>query len=218
MSCSGAPKNTPPPGGTATLSVAMTAVPLTPPPNTNLLSFVVDINTITLTSSTGSTINIPLNTTNLSVDLTRLQSDSAFLGKSATVPAASYSSITVSISNPVVTFCTQTTGVAGCAAGSVTTISGAAAAPKITSAPFPLTLTANQKTGLAINFNLGNALTVSTSQLQVVTAVNLAAAHVVSASPLPPATRSPPPAPPDFFPKLPALTTAPPTPPHPPPP
>jgi hypothetical protein len=169
----------------------MTAVPLTPPPNTNLLSFVVDINTITLTSSTGSTINIPLNTTNLSVDLTKLQSDSAFLGASATVPAASYTSITVSISNPVVTYCTQTAGNTGCATGSVATISGGAAAvPKISSAPFPLTLTSNQKTGLAINFNLGNALTVSTSQPQVVTAVNLAAANVLSANALPPASSS----------------------------
>jgi hypothetical protein len=94
--------------------------------------------------------------------------------------------MSVSISNPVVTFCIQTTGNIGCAAGSVTTISGGAAAtPKITSTPFPLTLTASQKTGLAINFNLGNALTVSTTQPQVVTAVNLAAANVLSANTLP---------------------------------
>src|SRR6266852_9851159 len=191
VSCSGAPK---PPctsncgGGTATLSVTMTAAPLTPPPNTNLLSFIVDINTVTLTSSTGSTVNIPLNATSIGVDLTKLQSDSAFLGTSATVPAASYSSITVSISNPVVTFCTQTAGVAGCAAGSVTTISGAAADPQITSAPFPLTLTANQKTGLAIDFNLCNAVTVNA--FQVVTAVNLTAANVLSVSTLPPTTSS----------------------------
>src|SRR5258708_26134244 len=79
----------------------------------------------------------------------------------------------------------------GWVTGSVATISGgAAAAPKISSAPFPLTLTSNQKTGLAINFNLGNALTVSTSQPQVVTAVNLAAPNVLSANSLPPASSS----------------------------
>jgi hypothetical protein len=160
----------------------MIATPLTPPPNTNLLSFIVDVNTVTLTSSSGSAVNIPLNATNLAVDLTKLQSDSAFLGTSAVIPAGSYSSISVSISNPVVTFCTQTAGTTGCAAGSVTTITGAAATPKISSAPFPLTLTSNQKTGLAINFNLGNALTVSTTQPQVVTAVSLAAANVLSAN------------------------------------
>jgi hypothetical protein len=186
ISCSGVPKTCTVNcggGGTATLSMTITAAPLTPPPNTNLLSFIVDVNTITLTSSTGTNVNIPLNSTNLSVDLTKLQSDSAFLGTSATVPAGSYASMTVSFSSPVVTFCTQTAGNTGCASGSVTTISGAAAAPKITTAPFPLTLTANQKTGLAISLNLGNALTVSASQ--VVTAVNLGAANVLSANSLP---------------------------------
>ncbi len=184
-SCSGLQKNSPPVGGgTATLSLTMTAAPLTPPPNTNLLSFIVDVNTITLTSSTGTNVNIPLNSTNLSVDLTKVQSDSVFLGTLATVPVGSYTSMTVSLSNPVVTFCTQTLGNTGCAAGSITTISGgAAAAPKISSAPFPLTLTSNQQTGLALNFNLGNALTVNASQ--VVTAVNLGAANVLRAGSLP---------------------------------
>jgi hypothetical protein len=174
----------------ATLSVTLTAAPLTPPPNTNLLSFTVDVNTITLTSSSGTNVNIPLNATSFIVDLTKLQSDSAFLGTSATVPAGSYTSITVSLSNPAVTFCTQTSGNAGCAAGSVARISGAAAAPKISSTPFPLTLTSNQKTGLAINFDLGSALTVSASQPQVVTAVNLTTANVLSANTLPPTASS----------------------------
>src|SRR6267154_1833679 len=149
VACSGPKYPSPPPGGgTATVSFTLTAAPLTPPPSTNLLSFIVDVNTITLTSSTGTNVNIPLNAASFSVDLTQLQ------------------------------------GNIGCAPGSVTTISGGAAAtPKITSAPFPLTLTANQKTGLAINFNLGNALTVNTSQ--VVTAVNLAATNVLTAATLP---------------------------------
>jgi len=186
VSCSGAPK---PPctsncgGGTATLSVTMTAAPLTPPPNTNLLSFIVDVNTVTLTSSSGSTVNIPLNSPAFSVDLIKLQSDSAFLGTLATVPAGSYASMTVSLSNPVVTFCTQASGNTGCAAGSTATVSGGAAALVVSSAPFPLTLSANQRTGLAINFNLKNALTVNASQ--VVTAVTLTAANVLAANSLP---------------------------------
>src|ERR1700730_15535376 len=192
VSCSGARK-TPPctvncGGGTATLSLTLAATPITPPPNTNLLSFIVDINTGTLTSATGTNVNIPLKDTSFAVDLTKLQSDSVFGGTSATLPSDSYASITVSIANPLVTFCTQTLGNTGCAAGSVATISGAAAAPKITSAPFPLTLTAGQKTGLAINFNLANALTVNASQ--VVTAVNLSATNVLSARALPPTPSS----------------------------
>lgn len=187
VGCSGSPKPCTTncgPGGTATLSLTLTAVPLATPPNTNLLSFFVDINTITLTPATGAAVNVPLNATTIGVDLVKLQSDSIFLGTVATVPAGSYSSLTVSISNPVVTFCTQTQGNSGCAPSSVATISGgAAASPQITSGPFPLTLSGNQKTGLAINFNLGNALTVNTSQ--VVTAVNLAGTNVLSANALP---------------------------------
>lgn len=166
----------------------MTAAPLTPPPNTNLLSFVVDINTVTLTSASGASVNIPLNATTVGVDLTRLQSDSIFLGTSATVPAGTYNSITLSLTNPVATFCTQTAGNAGCAPGSIATVSGAAATPKVTTAPFPLTLTANQKTGLAVNFSLPSALTVNTSQ--VVTAVNLGATGVLNANTLPPTASS----------------------------
>jgi len=195
-------------GGNATLSVVLTAAPLAPPPNTNLLSFLVDINTITLTPTTGTAVNIPLNATAVGVDLTKLQSDSVFLGTSATVPAGSYTSITVSISNPVVTFCTQTLGNVGCAANSVATVTGAAATPIITSTPFPLTFSANQKTGLAINLNLGNALTVSATQPQVVTAVNLAAANVFSANSLPSAANSLPSGPLDFIEDVTGVITA----------
>lgn len=166
----------------------MRAAPPAPPPNTNLLAFVVDVNTITLTSSTGTNVNIPLNASSLSIDLTKLQSDSILLGTSATVPADTYASVTVSLSNPVVTFCTQTQGNVGCAAGSIATVSGGpAATPKFTSAPFPLTVTGGEKTGLAINLNMGNALTVAS---QVVSAVNLGATNVLTVSTLPPATSS----------------------------
>ncbi|HLZ91149.1 MAG TPA: DUF4382 domain-containing protein [Candidatus Acidoferrum sp.] len=190
-SCSGLPKKstcTSNCGGTATMSMTMRATPPPPPPNTNLLSFVVDVNTVTLTSSNGTTFNIPLNATSLSVDLTKLQSDSILLGTSAAVPADTYASITVSLSNPVVTFCTQTQGNTGCAPGSVATISGGAAAtPAFSSKPFPLTVTANQKTALAINLNISNTLTVNS---QVISAVNLAAANVLSASTLPSSSTS----------------------------
>jgi len=189
-SCSGLPKTCTTnctTNGEATLT--MTAAPLSLPPGTNLLSFVVTVNTITLTPSTGSPVNIPLNAATFSVDLTKLQSDSVFLGSLATVPAGTYASMSVSLSNPVVTYCTQTSGSSGCAAGSVATFSGgAAAAPVISSVPFPLAITANEQTGLAISLNLNNALTVNASQ--VVTAVNLAAASVLTASALPSAANS----------------------------
>jgi Domain of unknown function (DUF4382) len=171
--------------GNATVGVTLAATPLTPPPGTNLLSFTVDVVGVSLTPSSGSTVSIPLNATTYVVDLTKVQSDSVFLGISAGVPAGTYSSMTVSLSNPSVTYCTQTSGNSGCANGSLAIVTGPAAAPQISTAPFPLTLTADQQTGLAVNVNLSNILTIS--QTQAVTAVKLAAANALSASALPPA-------------------------------
>ena len=177
-------------GGTAKVFITLTASPLTPPSSTNLLSFNVSVAGISLTPTGGGTpVNISLNNASYSVDLTRLQSDSAFVAASTNVATGTYSAMTVSLASPLVTYCTQTTGATGCATGSVATFTtGAAAAPQITTAPFPLTLSANQTHGLAININLQNALTVATNQ--TVTAVNLGATNVVTASTLPPAVSS----------------------------
>src|SRR6266850_423029 len=74
-------------GGNATVSFTLAAVPFTPPPGTSILSFALTLSGIKLTPASGSDINIPLNTATYVVDLTRLQSDSAFLGQVlATVP------------------------------------------------------------------------------------------------------------------------------------
>lgn len=195
-SCSGPPQppctSNCPVTGNATVSLTLFATPLIPPPDakfTNLLSFSVTVVGVSLTPATGAAVNIPLNTSTYVVDLTKLQSDSAFLATIATVPAGTYNSMTVSLSTPVVTYCTQTSGVSGCAAGSVKTVTGGAAAPQITTTPFPLALIANQQTGIGVNFSLANALTVTPST-QVVTAVNLAAANVLSAKVLPPTSSS----------------------------
>src|SRR5215475_9362291 len=81
--------------GDATLSVTLAAVPFTPPSATSILSFVVTINSVSLTPSAGgSDVAIALNSGSYSVDLTRLQSDSDFLGvASANVPAGTYNKI-----------------------------------------------------------------------------------------------------------------------------
>jgi hypothetical protein len=95
----------------------------------------------------------------------------------------------VSLSDPAVTYCTQTQGITGCAAGSVTTLSGPPATPIITTSPFPLLITHGQNTGLAIDVNIAKALTVN-SQTQAIEAVNLGAANVMTAMMLPPASSS----------------------------
>jgi hypothetical protein len=95
----------------------------------------------------------------------------------------------VSFSDPAVTYCTQTQGITGCAAGSVTTLTGPPATPIITTSPFPLLVTLGQSTGLAIDVNIAKALTVN-AQTQAIQAVDLGAPNVLTAMILPPASSS----------------------------
>ena len=184
-SCSGLPPSGGGGGGTATLSLTLVATPQTPPTNISLLSFSVDVTGISLTPSSGNLQSFTLNSSTYTVDLTKLQSDSAFLGSSATVPAGAYTAVTVGFSNPVLWYCTPPSpGVAGCGTGGVIEVTGGGTAPPITTS---LTLTANQQTGLAINFNLANAIVISA---QGVPSINLTAANVLSANALPSASTS----------------------------
>jgi hypothetical protein len=161
-------------GGTATLSLTLQAKPLALPPNTNILSYVVTIGGVTLTPVSGSTINIQNAQT---FDLTRLQSDSAFLGVlSTSIPAGTYTSLTVALTGATVTYCTVTAGVPGCTASSVAQVTGGVAAPIITFPNGGLVLTSDEKAGLSVVFDMGATLTVSSQH--VVTAVNLAPLNV----------------------------------------
>jgi hypothetical protein len=133
-----------------------------------------------LTPASGSAHSIPLNAATFAVDLTKLQSDSVFLGTSATVPSGSYTSVTLSLSNPVLWYCVPAAqGTAGCTAGGVTQVTGGGTAPPITTT---LTLAANQKAGLGIHFNLAKAITINA---QGVPSINLAASNVLSTTALP---------------------------------
>src|SRR6267142_6570762 len=115
-------------GGNATVSFTLAAVPFTPPPGTSILSFAVTLSGVSLTPASGSDVSIPLNATTYVVDLTRLQSDSAFLGQVlASVPAGTYNKITLGVTNAVVTYCTNLAGTIGCDTGSVASISKGAA-------------------------------------------------------------------------------------------
>jgi hypothetical protein len=171
----------------ATVVVTLRATPMAPPPNTNLLSFSATVVAISLTPSTGGSLNVPLNSALYQIDFTRLQSDTAFLSLSAAIPPGTYSNMVVSLANPIVTYCTQTQGTAGCAPGSVTTVTGGPAIPIIDTVPFPLVLTRGQTAGLTIVVNLANVLTVN-HQTQAITGVNLGATDVLTAMILPPAS------------------------------
>lgn len=172
-------------GGNASLNLTLAAVPLTPPPGTSILSFAVVINSVSLTpSGGGSDVSIPLNASSFGVDLTRLESDSAYLGQYiSSVPAGTYNQLSVNLS-AVVTYCAATSGTPGCNSGSIAQISKSFATP--TTSNFSLTLAANQQAGLRVLINFANAITVN-STTQAVTGVDLTAANVVTTATLPPA-------------------------------
>jgi hypothetical protein len=162
----------PPVNADATLSITLQAKPLTPPPGTNILSYSLTVGGLTLTPATGNPINIP---GPLTFDMMRLQSDSGFLG-TVTAPAGTYTSLTVSLTDAVVTFCTDTTGVPGCNTASVVSVTGGASSPIITLPNGGLVLTSNQQTGLSIDFNIGGTLTLTgqtISKVDLSTATNL---------------------------------------------
>lgn len=133
-------------------------------------------------------LNLPA--TSVTVDLMRLQSDSTLLGQAlSNVPAATYDKISVSVSNVVVTYCTQVSpGTPGCSAGTVKQVTQSATVPAASS--FSLMVSSGHVAGLQVRFNLAQAITLSTTQPQVVSAVDLTASNVLTASVLPPAASS----------------------------
>jgi hypothetical protein len=169
----------------------LAAKPLTPPPGTSILGFSLTITGLSLTSLSGATVNVPLPSTTYTVDLARLQSDSAFLGQALSgIPPDTYNKLTLSVNGSRVTYCTQPVpGTPGCASGSIATVSGGAAAPSISSAPFPLTLAENQFVALRVQFDISKAITVN-GATQVVSGVDVTATNVLAANLLPPTASS----------------------------
>jgi Domain of unknown function (DUF4382) len=188
-SCSGLPKSGGGGGGNSTLSLTMTDTPLA---GTSILSFKVTVTGVSLTPSAGKAVNLTLTPSTPIIELTRLQSDSAFLGTS-TVPSANYTSATVSFTSPDIVLINQTTvsltgGTTACPpispGGAVTTCEfkpTTSGMITLTTAPFPLTLTANQQTGLSLDFNLNNAITMTNGAVSV----DFTQANVLKAATLP---------------------------------
>jgi hypothetical protein len=170
--------------GDATLALTMRAIPVMPLQGTNLLSFSAAVVGVSLTPTSGGSINVPVNSSLYQIDFARLQTDTAFLGLATAIPPGSYTNMVVSLANPVVTYCTQTQGLAGCTADSIVTVTSGPATPVISAGPFPLTLVSGQVDGLSIVLNLANALTVD-RQTHAISQVNLGAADVATAIRLP---------------------------------
>ncbi len=164
------------------VSLVLTATPPDPSLQLSIQSFSVSITGISLTPTTGSDVALQINSNPYIAELNRVTSDSTIVAAGASVPEGSYTQVKVTFSALSVTYCTNpASGTPGCTAGSLASVSGAAG-----SASFPVnfSLAVNQRSGMAINVNLGNALTLTG---QKVTAVNLGANNVFKAALLPPA-------------------------------
>ncbi len=154
-------------GGTATVNLTLVADTL--PANPSILSFKVAIISVTLipTSGTSVTFQPP---SPIVVDLMRLQSDTAFLGTLTSVPSGSYT-VQVSLSGPEIAFLndtgsTITANGKACVNGLVCSATlTAVGLPPISSFTFNAT-TAGQQ-GIELDFNLKNAVSLSSGTLSV---------------------------------------------------
>ena len=153
-------------GGNATVSFTLVADTL--PANPSILSFKVTIVGVTLTPTTGTAQTLqPLSPI---VDLMRLQSDTAFLGRLTNVPSGSYT-VQVTLSSPEITFLNDT--------GASITANGApcpdtfvctatlTAVGTATISSFTFDATASGQQGIEIDFNLNNAISLSGGTLSV---------------------------------------------------
>ncbi len=154
-------------GGTATVNLTVVADTL--PANPSILSFKVAIISVTLIPASGTSLTFqPL--LPIVVDLMRLQSDTAFLGTLTSVPSGSYT-VQVSLSSPEIAFLNDTGSAItangkSCLTGLVCTATfTAVGVPTISS--FTLNATTAGQQGIELDFNLKNAVSLSSGTLSV---------------------------------------------------
>jgi hypothetical protein len=164
------------------LTVTLTSKPDVSLTNISVLSATVSITGITLNPTSGNAVPLPLSPTTYPVDLTRLQADTALLGV-VSLPTGSYSSATVTFSAPTLTLDNQSGATLNgtCLTGTICKIVLPAGSSQVTSAPFPLTLTAGQASGISLNLNLNDAVTVTSGTV----ALNFSATDTFNVAALP---------------------------------
>ncbi len=151
-----------------------------PPTGITVLYFELNITAATLTSSSGSTVSLLPSNGSIPVNVTDLQTNSAFLG-SRNVAAGDYTSLALTFANPQLTIYNNTGATtSGCANDTVCTLQPSTTPLTLTfsSSPFPITLSASSPLAFMLDINLN---TVIQSDLSV----NLAATSGVTVSTLP---------------------------------
>jgi len=138
--------------GNSSVVLAMTD---TPPSTVSILSA-----EVTLTGATLSPGNVSLFSGSTTVELTRLQTDIAYIATAANIPAGSFTSMTLTFANPSLTIENDTASAIGtCAMGSICKMAPTTTANLSTTVPLTaFTIASASATGLLIDVNLDNLL------------------------------------------------------------
>ena len=149
-----------------------------PPTGVSVLSFEISVTGASLQSSTASKPAVSLVSSPVDVELTQLETEKALLN-GASAPDDTYSSITLTFANPQITILNQsgqamTMGTQTCPNGQVCEFKPALnqSSVSVSSAPFPLTVSASAPMGLTIDFDLNSSIQ---NNLSVTPSVTLAA-------------------------------------------
>jgi len=155
---------TPPPApqqGTSQASISLHDVP---PMGVTVLSFQATITGMTLQPGNVSVLNSPM-----TLEMTQLQGLSAYMG-TISLPTGTYTGMTVTLSNPQMTFLNNTGGMmgggggmmggGGCANGQVCQLTPtlASSSVSITGSPFPINVQANTPFDMQCDFDLMDSL------------------------------------------------------------
>src|SRR5579864_4026284 len=119
---------------------------------------------VTLTGATLAPGNVSLFSGSTTIELTRLQTDIAYLATASNVPAGSYTSVSLTFANPVLTIENDTgsaivSGATSCAVGAICTIAPTSVANLATTINLSsFSIAANTGAGLLVDVNLNNLL------------------------------------------------------------
>ncbi|MBI3670598.1 MAG: hypothetical protein HY237_12555 [Acidobacteria bacterium] len=149
----------PPPPGSAPVSLTMTD---TPPVGVTVLSFQIPVTGAVLNPGSVSLVNTPT-----TIDFKRLETENAYLS-TTNVPAGTYSGLTLSLGNPILTF-KNDTGAAIAACPNTQVCQVTPSPPVLTNliltpAPlFPFTVSPDTPAGFQVDININNVLTTTMS-------------------------------------------------------
>ena len=149
-----------------------------PPAGVTVLSFEIEITGASLQPSSGSAV--ALLTSPVEIELEKLQTSSAFLSTQGVDPGT-YDSLTLTFANPEMTILNQSgqpivIGTQICANGQICELKPQlnASSTTLSSAPFPLTVSADVPVGLALDFDLNSSVQNNLSINPVLTAAQVA--------------------------------------------